>query len=299
MSMPSAIEIVDPGISSTLQDEGRLSSIHYGVSPSGAIDRRALHLANEHAENAPDATVIESLLGRLSFRLQEDRWCALAGARASVRIDGQLISNSTLFHAAAGALVEVGEATRGLYTVLAVSGGLGAPHVLGSASTDTLSGIGPERLTAGSAIELGDAKRLPRVTGMHDAASLGGRVRSNVSLPGDRAEIGFHWGPRDNLFDQTDRDLLLRTEWVVSNDTNRVGARMDGARLRGGDGTLASEGIVSGAIQIPPSGQPIIFLADRPVTGGYPVIGVVDEGVLGYFAQARPGTRVRLREVTR
>jgi biotin-dependent carboxylase-like uncharacterized protein len=285
-SASASLEVVDAGLSSTLQDGGRLDSIHYGVSPSGAIDQRALRVANLRVGNDPVATAIESLLGHLSFRLDADRWCSLAGARAAVRVDGAPVAEPGLFRAPAGALVEVGEASRGVYTVLAVSGGLRVPPVLGSASTDTLSGIGPERLAAGSSFGLG-AETAPRPEPF-----------ANVSIPDDRAEIGFHWGPRDDRFDTADRELLLRTEWIVSNDTNRVGARMDGARLAGGDGTLPSEGIMSGAIQIPPSGQPIIFLADRPVTGGYPVIGVIDEAELGYFAQARPGSRIRLRPLS-
>ncbi|WP_053387891.1 biotin-dependent carboxyltransferase family protein [Leucobacter japonicus] len=284
-SLPACarIEIVDAGASTTVQDGGRLGSVHYGVSPSGAVDRRALETANRRLGNDPHAPVLESLLGGLSFRVSADRWCAVSGARAAVLIDGARVTEPERFLAPSGSRIDICEASRGLYTVLAVSGGIDAARTLGSASTDTLSGIGPSRLTAGDAFELGDAR---------DPADS---VHPDVSLPSARAEIAFRWGPRDAQFDVADRELLLRTEWIVSNDTNRVGARLDGARLRGGDGTLPSEGIMTGSIQIPPSGQPIVFLADRPVTGGYPVIGVVDEHDLGRFAQVRPGARVRFR----
>ena len=279
----AAIEIIEPGPLLTVQDSGRWGSVHYGVSPSGAIDPRALDIANRRLGNPPHAAVLESLLGGFVFRLNSARWCALAGARTSVRIDGEPV-DSDLFLVPAGALVEVSEASRGLYAVLAVAGGVRATLTLGSASCDTLSGIGPSPLSSGETLELDDP----------GPASHRCHV-PNVALPAERAEIGFFWGPRDTGFSAADRDLLVRTEWVVSRDTNRVGARLDGARLQGGDGTLPSEGIMTGSIQIPPSGQPIVFLADRPVTGGYPVIGVVDETHLGLLAQVRPGSAVRFR----
>lgn len=286
-SQPAVLTIIDPGFSTTVQDEGRLGSIHYGVSPSGAVDPRSMVVANANAGNAPGTSVLESLFGTLTFRLSEDRWCAHAGARSEIMIDGNAVTDPKRFFVPAGALVEILEAGRGLYGVLAVAGGFHIARTLGSASTDTLSGIGPARLQRDDTLLLGEAPSTERLAAGHRMF--------NVQLPPERAEIVFRWGPRHELFTAADRELLVRTEWLVSNDTNRVGARLDGARLAGGDGTLPSEGIMSGAIQIPPSGQPIVFLADRPVTGGYPVIGVVDEHQLGLFAQVRPGARIRFR----
>lgn len=285
------LTVLEPGASTTVQDAGRLGSVHYGVSPSGAVDQRALRLANARVGNRADAAVLESLLGGLSFRLDAGRWCSLIGARAAVHVDGARVVDADLFWVPAGVKVDIGFAERGLYAVLAVSGGLGAPRTLGSASTDTLSGIGPDRLAAGDSVQLGSEGERA------GSAAPSPVIPANVALPADRAEIRFFWGPRDESFSAEDRALLLSTEWIISNDTNRVGARLDGARLGGGDGTLPSEGIVAGSIQIPPSGQPIVFLADRPVTGGYPVIGVIAETEQGLFAQARPGMRVRFRPI--
>lgn len=282
------LTIVDPGLSTTIQDGGRHGSIHHGVSPSGAVDRRALRAANGALGIHADAPALESVLGRMSFRLSEDRWCAVAGARSSVHVDGKPCSTPSRFLATAGSLVTIGEATRGLYTILAVAGGVSVPLVLGSASTDTLSGIGPRALRAGDEIAVGGVDC--------DFNALADESR-NVPLPPNRVEIPFFWGPRDDMFTASDRQLFLSTEWTVTTETSRVGARLDGARLQNGSGTLPSEGVMQGSIQVPPSGQPIVFLADRPVTGGYPVLGIIDEAELGLFAQVRPGSAVRFRPI--
>jgi allophanate hydrolase subunit 2 len=180
----------------------------------------------------------------------------------------------------AGAVVEIGRATRGVRCYMAVSGGIAVAPVLGSRSTDTLSGLGPPRLTDGMTLPVG-------------APTAGGPAEP----PGDTTygdlELGVRLGPRDDWFVAAE---LFSSAYRISPLSNRVGSRLAGAPLtRTRAGELPSEGVVLGAIQVPADGQPLIFLADHPTTGGYPVIGVVDD--VTPLAQGRPGTTVRFREL--
>jgi biotin-dependent carboxylase-like uncharacterized protein len=200
-----------------------------------------------------------------------------------VNVDGATVPDPYLFWIPAGAVLSIGAPRVGLRSYLAVSGGIDAKSVLGSCSTDTLSGIGPSILANGHLLPIGPAE-----TPSWDTDSVYCRI------PFGTARIRFRWGPRDKLFTPEDKRTLINSPWTLSTETNRVGARLTGHRIATQHGSLPSEGTALGSIQIPPSGEPIIFMADRPVTGGYPVIGVVTEADLGLVAQARPGSQLSL-----
>jgi allophanate hydrolase subunit 2 len=179
----------------------------------------------------------------------------------------------------AGAVVEIGRATRGVRSYLAVAGGIDVEPVLGSRSTDTLSGLGPARLTDGQVLPVGTPSSGPRF------------VRPLPILA--EIELGVWIGPRQDWVEVAG---LFGATYEISPVSNRVACRLAGSALkRAKAGELPPEGLVLGAIQVPPDGQPLIFLADHPTTGGYPVIGVVDD--VTPLAQARPGTSVRFREL--
>jgi allophanate hydrolase subunit 2 len=168
---------------------------------------------------------------------------------------------------------------------VAVRGGLDVPAVLGSRSTDLLSGLGPSRLRPGDVIAVGDVARLRWE--VPDAVV----IAADVDLP-------LLPGPRLDLFAAEAFARLLAAPYVVTPDSNRVALRLDGEPLhRTSGGELASEGLVRGALQVPPSGQPVLFLADHPVTGGYPVVAVVPDAATDRAAQARPGSRITFRVV--
>ncbi|WP_199737167.1 MULTISPECIES: biotin-dependent carboxyltransferase family protein [Micromonospora] len=180
----------------------------------------------------------------------------------------------------AGAVLRVGPARAGLRTWLAVAGGIAVEPVLGSRATDTLSGLGPPPLRDGDRLPLGPAVGPPAPVDLTVTPPVPAELRLPLRL-----------GPRHDWFGDTALDLLLRTAYAISPLSNRVGARLVGAALpRAVAGELPSEGLVLGAVQVPPDGQPLIFLADHPTTGGYPVVGVVDD--VTPLAQARPGTTV-------
>jgi biotin-dependent carboxylase-like uncharacterized protein len=278
---PHLITVVRAGPLTTVQDLGRPGYAHLGVPRSGALDAPALALANRLVGNPVSAAGLETTLLGCAVRFARDAVVAVTGAPAAIKVDGVPVGFGTRVVVPAGATVDVGRASAGLRSYLAVAGGIDVEPVLGSRSTDTLSGLGPARLAAGMSVPIGaDGGAGPRPGGSEGPVS----VRSGADLA-----LGVRFGPRDDWF--VGLDAFLRATYTVSPVSNRVGARLIGPALtRSRPGELASEGVVLGAIQVPADGQPLIFLADHPTTGGYPVIGVVDD--VTPLAQARPGTTV-------
>jgi biotin-dependent carboxylase-like uncharacterized protein len=189
----------------------------------------------------------------------------------------------------AGDVLEVGGATAGLRTYIAVRGGLAPELTLGSASTDLLTGLGPPPLRSGVRLAVGPAPReFPAV----DVAP--------IPAPAAEPILRLVFGPRADWFTDEARHRLTGSAYAVSDTSNRVGLRLDGPTLgRRRPGELKSEGMVAGALQVPPSGAPILLLADHPTTGGYPVIAVVRRDDLPAAGQLRPGQPVRFREAGR
>ncbi|SDQ38711.1 5-oxoprolinase/urea amidolyase family protein [Leucobacter chromiiresistens] len=300
------LTVLDPGLQTLVQDAGRPGHAAIGVSPSGAADRRALAAANLAVGNAAGAPALETLNAALSLRAEADAVIALAGTDAEAVIDDAhgerrpAPHDATAFDVHRGETLHVGPAARGLRGVLAVRGGIATPGALGSASRDILSGLGPAPLAAGDILARG-AACAPEAADSAERSSEHGAptARSGPARPpGDRAVLRFVPGPRDDWFDATAREALTAREWRLAPASNRVGLRFDGAPLvRSQSGELPSEGTVRGSIQVPPDGLPVLFLADHPVTGGYPVIGTVVDADTDVAAQLRPGARVRFLPV--
>ncbi|SEG16606.1 biotin-dependent carboxylase uncharacterized domain-containing protein [Thermomonospora echinospora] len=280
------IEVVRSGPLTTVQDLGRPGHAHLGVPCSGAADRRSLCLANRLVGNPEDAACLELTFGGLALRFHAPAWIAVTGAPAPLRVDGRPAGMNAPCHVPAGAPVEIGAPAAGVRTYLAVRGGLAVQPVLGSRATDLLSGLGPAPLEPGDRLPVGEWRDSPPI--MVDQAPV----------PPLAAEplLRVRPGPRDDWFAADALDTLTGGPYEVTADSNRVGVRLTGRPLRRArDGELPSEGMVTGAIQVPPNGLPIIFLADHPTTGGYPVIGVLAEADIPVAAQLRPGQRVRFR----
>lgn len=260
------------------------------MSPSGAADRGALALANRLVGNDVAAAGVELTLGGLSVRAGTNLIVAVTGAAVALDVDGRPVGNNATVRVPAGAVLRLGRPDRGLRTYLAVRGGIEVARVLGSRACDVLSGIGPPPLAAGDRLPIGPARApLPEI----DVAPV------PAPRPAGATTV-LHWtpGPRSDWLTDVGLDALSRGAWTVGADSNRVGVRLDGPALERRDlAELASEGLVRGAVQVPPSGRPVIFLADHPTTGGYPVVAVVDEPDTDALAQVRPGDRVELRPV--
>lgn len=294
------LTVADPGLLTLLQDLGRPGLGDLGVVASGAADRDAARQANRLAGNASGEAVLETVLGGLALTARGDQVLALAGAEVTGVVTGhggvaRPVSARTPFPLLDGETLTVQEPTAGLRVYVGVRGGLEAPRTLGSRATDTLSGLGPAPLTAGQALARRADLDAPRV-GVVPVGDPEAPLRP-MPAPGGTAVLRVVPGPRDDWFGPAGLERLTAQEWEVSQQTDRIGVRLTAGeagpleRVRAGE--LASEGAVRGALQVPPSGEPVLFLADHPVTGGYPVIGVVARADLGLAAQLPPGARVR------
>ncbi len=286
------------GTYATFQDAGRPGHAAVGLGASGAADLPALGLANRLAGAAEDAPAIEVVLGGLFLVARRATRVALTGARRPVLVNGRGAPMDAPIDLAAGDEIRVGHGGRGVYSYLAVSGGFLAERVLGSAATDSLSGVGPPPLAAGDVLAA-DSLDVPS-TGVDIAP---------VDEAAETVELRVMPGPRADWFDDGVLEALCRAPWTVSPMSSRVGVRLDepsglgatpGRRLvRVRVGELAPEGMVRGAIQVPPDGRPVILGPDHPVTGGYPVPAVVVASDLAAAAQCEPGRRVRFRPARR
>ncbi len=295
--------VVDPGPLTLVQDRGRPGHEHLGVPPSGAADATAAGQANRLVGNTRDAAVLECL-GGLEVEAVGDQVVAVVGAHAVLEPapaeghagpsgsgsadgggapEGQPAQPADEHRAIAlpdGARLRVAVPTPAARCYLAVRGGLQVPPVLGSRSTDALSGLGPAPVAAGALLPVAPG------TGVVGPPEPAARP--------DPGALRVVLGPRSAWFTDEAVRLLLDTRWTVSAEANRVGLRLDGPALRRSvDAELASEPMVAGAIQVPPSGRPVVLLRDHPVTGGYPVIGVVLRADLDRLGRLASGDTVR------
>jgi biotin-dependent carboxylase-like uncharacterized protein len=282
-----ALVVVRAGALTTVQDRGRPGHAHLGVPRSGALDRTAAALVNRLVGNPPEAAVLETTVNGCALRPRSAVTVAVGGAPCPVTVDGRPVPWGAPVHVPAGALLNVGTVVSGVRGYVAVSGGVAVDPVLGSRSTDLLSGLGPPPLTDGTVLPLGAPESL------HARVDVGPQ-------PAPPAELVLRvtLGPRDDWFTPGALRTFTSGTYQVSPASNRIGLRTQGPALeRALRGELPSEGMVLGAVQVPPDGRPVVFLADHPTTGGYPVIAVVHAQDLAATAQAAPGTPIRFVKV--
>lgn len=310
------LRVDSPGVQTLFQDSGRSGLTHWGVSPSGAADAAAAAEANRLVGNPAGATVLEHLAGGLSLTALEDTVLALTGAQAEATIspapteeagkaeNAEQADATPLvarhyrpFALKAGQKLTLAPATEGLRVYLALRGGFAAPVQALSASRDTLASLGPAPLGAGDLLH---SASLP--------APVVGNPSPTLPLPqaGKVTRVRVIPGPRDDWFTPEALAAFTSLTWEVTQASDRIGVRLTPVTDSTSDGTeptdpvltrtisgeLPSEGMVAGAIQVPPSGEPVAFLADHPVTGGYPVIATVHPADLRLLAQAPPATRL-------
>lgn len=270
------IEIITPGALASIQDIGRRGYAALGVPRSGAFDRGAAALANRLVGNDTRAAVIETTMGGLRVRIQDAATLALTGAVCAGNLDWGVPVT-----VARGTVLRLDPPRSGLRSYLAVRGGFTVAAVLGSRSTDLLSGLGPRPLQSGDLLPVGP---LAPADVSATAAVLGPTRRT----------LRVVAGPREDWFTTEATTLLTTMGWTVRGECDRVGIRLDGPRLeRSRMSELPSEAMLPGALQVPPDGRPILLGPDCPVTGGYPVIAVVRTADLDAAAQLRPGDQLR------
>ncbi|WP_453984511.1 5-oxoprolinase subunit B/C family protein [Brevibacterium casei] len=292
----ASVTVVQPGLQLLIEDLGRPGFASMGVSGAGAADRGALLAANRLVGNAEGAACLESFGGGVVLDVTGDGVAAVTGAGGPLTVTS---AAGTVFRPHLGEAfslvdgdrIELGAVTKGVRRYLAIRGGIAAPTALGSASADTLGHLGPDALTAGDTVGLNDPRTAPHLV------DPGPRLGEEPTLPapGDLVELTVTLGPRDDWFTAAGIETLLSQEWTVTHESDRVGLRLSGdvplERARSGE--LPSEGAVTGALQVPPNGQPVLFGPDHPLTGGYPIIGSVEDTDLA--AQLAPGVRIRFR----
>ncbi|WP_104199877.1 5-oxoprolinase/urea amidolyase family protein [Cryobacterium sp. Y29] len=294
VDLPADLVVVQPGPQTTVQDLGRPGLAHLGVAGAGALDRGALRRANRLVGNLASAAVLENALGGLVLDARTEQVLAVAGASVLITIDRtdagpRVVPTDAPFALHVGERLTLDAPVSGVRSYVAVRGGFDLPLVLGSRSSDSMSGIGPAPLLAGTALRVLPAPPSSVVGAAEPAVDPPAAVTVLRYIPGPRAD----WFSADTLAD------FDRTDWAVTAQSNRIGLRLDGRALeRARGGELPSEGTVSGAIQLPASGLPVLFLADHPVTGGYPVLGVVLHTDLDKAAQLGTGARIRFLAIT-
>jgi len=269
----------------TLQDQGRIGYANIAVPTSGAFDQKSHQLANRLIGNFPNACAIESLRGSFEFSTDSELVISATGAPASVQVDGREHEMFRSIFVPAGSVVSVSPGSLGMRTYLAIRGGIVGNQIMGSSSYDELSQIGTPPIKPGDKFSVEN-----QVAGSITGDYIPGSVITGLNT----VELEAMPAPRWSGFSNS--DILFTSEYQVTSSVNRVGLRLSGpALVWNSESRLASEGVVTGAIQIPVDGMPLIFGPDHPTTGGYPVVAVVSRNSLDLLAQSAPGTVVRFK----
>lgn len=287
---PAGVVVLRPGLLTTVQDSGRWGYQDRGVPVAGPMDPLAHRVANACVGNARDAATLEVTLLGPELRFERGATIAVAGADLSATLDGAALPRHTPARVRPGATLRFGERRAGARAYLAVAGGLAVPRVLGSRATHVLSGMGGYHgrpLVAGDTLPVGQA-------------SAGAPVRVADGAVGGGTLLRVLPGPQDDFFDAAAMDRLERSAFTVSSQSNRMAYRLTGGTIpRTSDREMISDATFFGGIQVPPSGEPILLMADRQTSGGYPQIATVITADLPLAGQLAPGDSVRFTICTR
>jgi 5-oxoprolinase (ATP-hydrolysing) subunit C len=285
----SRLVVDSAGPVTSVQDSGRHGVQRYGMPPSGAMDLLSLAIANTLVGSTPDSAAIE--IGPLAATFTAEDGAvrlALGGAQRAVAIDERPVAINQSFTLKPGQTLSLGVARSGVFSYLALQGGIGGERVFGSLAVNARAGLGgpyPRPLRAGDAVVAQDATPAPDW---------------RIDLPAaPDAPIRIVLGPQHDEFSNEAVALLLDSEWRVSATSDRMGYRLEGPAIPHAHGhNIVSDGTVNGSIQIPGSGKPLVLMPDRGTSGGYPKIATVISADLGRLAQTQPGRRFRLGAVS-
>ncbi|MDP7090157.1 MAG: biotin-dependent carboxyltransferase family protein [Dehalococcoidia bacterium] len=287
--------MIQPGPMTLVQDRGRVGYQQLGVSVSGAIDTDALDIGNRLVGNEFDAGSLEVMLGGMVIEFSHSTVFALTGADVSAVLDGVPIAVNVSYVAHSDSRLELGIATNGLRSYVAICGGLSVSRVLGSYSTHVASGIGG---VEGRALSEGDVLE---IEGLNDASFSGQIFPDGPVLEGsNELEVRVVLGPQDDEFSAVGIDTLLSYDYTVSDQSNRQGLRLDGPEIESKTGRydIISDAVVNGSIQVPGDGKPIVLLADRQTIGGYAKIATVVTVDLPSLGQVAPGSKISFTAIS-
>jgi biotin-dependent carboxylase-like uncharacterized protein len=284
----SKLVVSSIGPASSVQDGGRHGSQRYGLTPSGAMDRLALTAANSLVGNAGFTAAIEIGPFGAAFTARDGAVrVALAGASRNTDISGRAVASDTSVTLVDGETLTLGFARGGSFSYLAIEGGIAGEPIFGSLAVNARAGIGspyPRPLQAGDELQT--------------VAASGAAERRIDVPPVVEGPIRVVMGPQDDEFGEATQ-LFLESEWKISATSDRMGYRLEGPVLRHLHGhNIVTDGTVNGSIQVPGNGQPIVLMADRGTSGGYPKIATVITADLGRFAQTPAGRGFRFKAVS-
>lgn len=287
------IEIINPGMLTTVQDFGRVGVMKNGFTQNGAMDRYSMTVANRLCGNCDSAPVLEITVMGITAKFNKDCIFCLSGADFSSKLNDNPIRTNKAYKASNGDVLTMGSAKNGMRSYLAVSGGIVGEYVMGSASTDlkfSLGGYQGRRLKAGDVLQIGIGS-FP----LDDIEKW--QIAENSYE--DNIQLRVVLGPQDKMFTADDIRLFLSQEYTVTPQADRMGVRLSGKPLQSKSGMdIISDGIVLGSIQVPNSGEPIILMADHQTTGGYAKIATVISVDLPLVAQARPNSKIHFKAVS-
>lgn len=289
----TGLRVLAAGPGCTVQDGGRHGSLRYGVTVAGPMDPLAHALANRALGNPPDAAAIEVSLGGIELTAEDHPLAvAIAGGAFQITLDGQVLPAASVARLEPGATLKLRAGADGVWCYLAVPGGIDVPAVLGSRSTHGRTRMGG---LDGRMLQAGD--RLPvRGSASPDLATGAIAVPLLHRPPGT---IRVLLGPQQDYFAPDQIEAFLAGPWTISPRGDRMACFLEGPKLTHALGfNIPSDGVAMGAIQVPGEGLPIVLMADRQSTGGYPKIATVIGVDLGRLAQARPGTQIRFQAVS-
>lgn len=306
-----SITVLEPGLLTTIQDLGRTGYQQFGVVVGGALDTFALRVANTLVDNPEDAAGLEITLRGPALRFEQSQLIAISGADLTPQIDGYSLKAWRPVAVRQGSVLHFGEPRRGCRAYLAIAGGIDVPLVMGSRSTYLRAQIGGFE---GRALRAGDllktspssepaARRTQRWLDAAHPAPLfcpSWSVAELSQTPNDSVVVVRALrGAQFDWFDTASQQAFFAEEFTVTTQSDRMGYRLAGPHLAlTTDREMLSEAVTAGTIQVPPAGQPIVLMADRQTTGGYPKIADVATVDLSALAQARPGDKIRFQETS-
>jgi antagonist of KipI len=282
------VRVIKPGMLTTIQDRGRWGLQSRGVPVAGPMDPVSHRLANALVGNDADAATLEITLLGPELEFEAERVVAVAGAEFEMTLDNRPVPMRAPFIVSAESRLRFGARRRGVRAYLAIAGGIAIPPTLGSRSTHLISALGGldgRALRAGDSLPLGEASQA-RLSGPAPAESF-------VPLPDHRARIRVLPGPQVEYFTDDALEILQSAPYVIGQNSDRMGFRLAGPRLthaRGAD--IISDATPLGVLQVPASGQPILLMADRQTSGGYPKIATVISADVGVAGQLGPGDTI-------
>ena len=289
-----ALRVIRPGLLTTIQDLGRWGHQSHGVPPAGPMDPWSHRLANALVGNDASAATLEVTLVGPEIEFDDERLVAVAGAEFELDVDGRRQSMNTPFTVAAGSHLWIRTRGSGARSYVAIAGGVGVSKVLGSRSTHLVSRLGG---LSGRSLAAGDEVPLEQAAGA--PIPIGAVTPARLPIPGEETRIRVLAGPHEDRFTGDALDLLQSAAYRVGTDSDRMGFRLVGPRLtHKGPADIISDATPLGVLQVPASGQPVLLMADRQTTGGYPNLATVISADIGLAGQLAPGDSIRFDVVT-